>query len=96
MTDEEQALIFQRFAQAKTNTFHEYGGNGLGLYISKMLVDLLGGMKKGGEMGERELENNVNHSGEITVSSKKSQGTTFKFTIKCRSEVVVKSPGMFF
>ena len=51
MTDEEQALIFQRFAQAKTNTFHEYGGNGLGLYISKMLVDLLGGMNNGGEMG---------------------------------------------
>ena len=43
MTDEEQALIFQRFAQARANTFHEYGGSGLGLYISKMLVELLGG-----------------------------------------------------
>ena len=45
MTDEEQAVIFQRFSQARTNTFHEYGGSGLGLYISKMLVDLLGGVK---------------------------------------------------
>ena len=44
MTEEEQKLIFQRFAQARANTFHEYGGTGLGLYISKMLVDLLGGL----------------------------------------------------
>ena len=44
MTDEEQAIIFQRFSQARTNTFHEYGGTGLGLYISKMLVELLGGI----------------------------------------------------
>ena len=44
MTDEEQSLIFQRFSQARVNTFHEYGGTGLGLYISKMLVALLGGM----------------------------------------------------
>ena len=51
MTDEEQALIFQRFTQARTNTFHEYGGSGLGLYISKMLVELLGGMQK--ERGEQ-------------------------------------------
>ena len=44
MTDEEQSLIFQRFTQARTNTFHEYGGTGLGLYISKMLAELLGGV----------------------------------------------------
>lgn len=43
MTDVEQKALFQRFSQASTTTYHEYGGSGLGLYISKMLVDLLGG-----------------------------------------------------
>ena len=53
MTDEEQSLIFKRFTQARINTFHEYGGNGLGLYISKMLVDLLGGVQESRKKRER-------------------------------------------
>ncbi|KAJ3026226.1 UNVERIFIED_CONTAM: hypothetical protein HDU68_005991 [Siphonaria sp. JEL0065] len=41
MTLEEREKLFQRFSQmSKTN---EYGGSGLGLYISKNLVELMGG-----------------------------------------------------
>jgi signal transduction histidine kinase/CheY-like chemotaxis protein len=40
---EQQPRIFRRFAQAENDTQTRYGGNGLGLAISRQLVDLLGG-----------------------------------------------------
>lgn len=44
MSETEKANLFQRFAQPTSkNTFHEYGGSGLGLYISKNLVELMEG-----------------------------------------------------
>ncbi|WP_101757007.1 response regulator [Oceanicoccus sp. KOV_DT_Chl] len=36
-------LLFKSFTQADTSTAREYGGSGLGLSISKMLCELLGG-----------------------------------------------------
>ncbi|KAJ3293386.1 hypothetical protein HK104_004515 [Borealophlyctis nickersoniae] len=42
MTAEEKAILFQRFTQAPSS-FHECSGSGLGLYISKGLVELMGG-----------------------------------------------------
>ncbi|KAK9763040.1 hypothetical protein K7432_010655, partial [Basidiobolus ranarum] len=63
MTLEEQSNLFQRFAQGTPRTYAEFGGSGLGLFISKRLVEL--------------------HDGKITVESKKGDGTTFSFYIKC-------------
>ena len=40
---EQQARIFEPFAQADRSTAREYGGTGLGLAIAKQLVGLMGG-----------------------------------------------------
>ncbi|KAH6667905.1 histidine kinase-like ATPase, partial [Halenospora varia] len=40
----EMSLLFQRFAQPTSTSFAKHGGTGLGLYISKHLVELMGGL----------------------------------------------------
>ena len=40
LTSEEQQTLFERFSQASSKTFNSYGGSGLGLYISKRLVEM--------------------------------------------------------
>ena len=43
MSSEQKAIIFERFAQASVKTYSRYGGSGLGLYITRELVELQGG-----------------------------------------------------
>ena len=48
---EQRALLFQRFSQADDNIQSNFGGHGLGLFITQRLIDVMGG-----EMGlESEL-----------------------------------------
>lgn len=43
---EQQELIFQAFNQADVSTTRQYGGTGLGLSLSKQLINLMGGTIK--------------------------------------------------
>ena len=43
LTDDEMKLLFIRFSQASPRTHVQYGGSGLGLFISRELVELQGG-----------------------------------------------------
>ncbi|TIA50996.1 hypothetical protein D6C83_04664 [Aureobasidium pullulans] len=43
MDAKERSKMFQRFSQASPKTYSKYGGSGLGLFISKKLVNLQGG-----------------------------------------------------
>jgi signal transduction histidine kinase/CheY-like chemotaxis protein/PAS domain-containing protein len=41
--EDEKKMLFQRFSQASPRTHVQYGGSGLGLFISRILTELLGG-----------------------------------------------------
>ena len=43
LTPEERGTLFQKFRQASPKTYSQYGGSGLGLFISKALVEVQGG-----------------------------------------------------
>lgn len=43
LSDDEMKVLFERFSQGNTKTYKQYGGSGLGLFISRELCELQGG-----------------------------------------------------
>ncbi|TRX95990.1 hypothetical protein FHL15_003132 [Xylaria flabelliformis] len=43
LTDSQKIHLFNRFAQASPKTYAEYGGSGLGLFISRQITEMLDG-----------------------------------------------------
>jgi len=43
MTDEQQSKLFQKFQQAESGTSRKFGGTGLGLVITKHIIELMEG-----------------------------------------------------
>ena len=43
LTEDELKVLFHRFSQASPKTYKQYGGSGLGLFISRELTELQGG-----------------------------------------------------
>lgn len=43
LSEDEIKVLFQRFSQASPKTYNQYGGSGLGLFISRELCELQGG-----------------------------------------------------
>ncbi|KAI8823622.1 uncharacterized protein EV422DRAFT_565558 [Fimicolochytrium jonesii] len=43
LSPEERTALFQRFHQPTSQQYHQFGGSGLGLYLSKGLAELMGG-----------------------------------------------------
>lgn len=43
LSDDDYDVLFNRFAQASPKTYIEYGGSGLGLFISRHITELMGG-----------------------------------------------------
>jgi len=52
LSEKEMAILFQRFSQASPKTYSQYGGSGLGLFVSKELTELSGGQIGVSSMGK--------------------------------------------
>jgi CheY-like chemotaxis protein len=70
LDEKEKSLLFQRFSQASPRTHVQYGGSGLGLFISRELTEL-----QGGEIGVSS-ERGVGSTFAFYVKARKVDGIT--------------------
>jgi PAS domain S-box-containing protein len=62
MTQQELEHVFDKFFRANRTDVQDVGGTGLGLYITKALIEM--------------------HGGDIEVTSRPNEGTTFRFSLR--------------
>lgn len=82
LNEQEKKMLFLRFSQASPRTHVQYGGSGLGLFISRELTEL-----QGGEIGKHQflplLFLHVTN-GLLGVASEFGVGSTFAFWVKAK------------
>ncbi|KAI9861889.1 MAG: hypothetical protein M1813_004957 [Trichoglossum hirsutum] len=87
LNEDERAVLFRRFAQPLSTSYPSYGGSGLGLYISKHLVDLMGGELR------VESEPGVGSTFVFTLQAEEYQGTQARHSpLRRQSEDSIASP----
>ena len=79
---EDQDLIFKPFSKVENTAARKYGGNGLGLAISKALVEKLG--------GSISISSSINHGATFTFSIPRTEAKTINANerVKVESQIV--------
>ncbi|MBN2009111.1 response regulator [candidate division KSB1 bacterium] len=79
-----QQKIFESFTQADSSTTRKYGGSGLGLTISRQLVEMMGGKIGVQSPAKCELMSHLNneHQHNETSDEHESKGSKFYFTAR--------------
>ncbi|CZR56710.1 uncharacterized protein PAC_06599 [Phialocephala subalpina] len=72
LSDDERTRLFHRFSQASPKTHVQYGGSGLGLFISRELTEL-----QGGEIGVTSKEG-AGSTFAFYIKARKATGITFE------------------
>lgn len=75
LDEHEKKLLFQRFSQTSPRTHVQYGGSGLGLFISRILTEL-----QGGQIGV-DSQKGVGSTFSFYVRSRKTEGPPDKETV---------------
>ncbi|KAJ3471391.1 hypothetical protein MRS44_001490 [Fusarium solani] len=94
LLEEEMRLLFQRFQQATPRTHVQYGGSGLGLFISRILTEMQGGQI--GVTSRRGIGSKFNFyiktRRSLSPPSDYEQVTPFKITRKAQSLAPLSKP----
>lgn len=93
MTPEQQANLFQIFTQAEASTSRKYGGTGLGLAVTKSLVEMLGGSIQVESQFGKGSRFTIRLPAQLSVQMNLSKTATEKETLPIRKPSVSMESG---
>ncbi|KAI0473667.1 hypothetical protein GGR56DRAFT_544060 [Xylariaceae sp. FL0804] len=87
LDEHEKKLLFQRFSQASPRTHVQYGGSGLGLFISRILTEL-----QGGQIGVKSRKG-VGSTFSFYIQSRKADGSPMDAKTLPSAPPLTRAPG---